>query len=350
MALRLPRWFQRSQYRDPLPSPTVPGDDGPRTLDPYRDAPTVAEGYRSRFGGLWTDLPNAVDLAKSKFADGALTELDLENVLFWIEKGYVILPGAVSLEEVGRLREELETIWTEGHDEAWVSSLDDGVGEVRRLRLRDRERLGEQVKLLDIYSYSENARRVMFASPIQRFLEVVFERPPLAHQSLCFYRGSRQPMHQDTVFVRMSSPMELTASWIALEDIQPGSGELEYFEGSHRFEEFLFEGQSKWVPPTGVGLPEFYGHLEAQARDRGLEPVRFLPKTGDALIWSADLVHGGSPYDDPEKTRRSLVTHYCPVDVYPMYRHFYPHTDSIQWKGKSSYYCHTKKQKWRAGS
>ena len=35
--------------------------------------------------------------------------------------------------------------------------------------------------------------------------------------------------------------MELIASWIALEDVQPGSGELMYVPGSHRFEVFIFQ-------------------------------------------------------------------------------------------------------------
>jgi ectoine hydroxylase-related dioxygenase (phytanoyl-CoA dioxygenase family) len=53
------------------------------------------------------------------------------------------------------------------------------------------------------------------------------ERPALAFQSLYFRWGSRQDIHQDTVFVKVSSPMEMVASWVALEDIQTDSGELD---------------------------------------------------------------------------------------------------------------------------
>jgi len=42
--------------------------------------------------------------------------------------------------------------------------------------------------------------------------------------------------------------MEFAASWIALEDIQPGSGELEYYKGSHKLDDYVFEGQHKWMP------------------------------------------------------------------------------------------------------
>jgi hypothetical protein len=42
----------------------------------------------------------------------------------------------------------------------------------------------------------------------------------------------------------------------------------------------------------------------------GLKPKRFLPKKGQALIWAANLLHGGDDHSDPEKTRWSQVTHY----------------------------------------
>src|SRR5262249_3213297 len=33
-------------------------------------------------------------------------------------------------------------------------------------------------------------------------------------------------------------------------------------------------------------------------------------KKGHALIWAANLLHGGSPVADPDRTRHSQVTHY----------------------------------------
>jgi len=36
----------------------------------------------------------------------------------------------------------------------------------------------------------------------------------------------------------------------------------------------------------------------------------FLARKGQALIWAANLLHGGSPQHDPKLTRWSQVTHY----------------------------------------
>jgi hypothetical protein len=67
--------------------------------------------------------------------------------------------------------------------------------------------------------------------------------------------------------------------------------------------------------------------------------VRFAPRRGDVLIWSADLVHGGSSEMDPDSTRRSLVTHYCPVDREPEYFAFWKHSGRRR-HDSGGYYCY----------
>jgi hypothetical protein len=42
----------------------------------------------------------------------------------------------------------------------------------------------------------------------------------------------------------------------------------------------------------------------------GLRREQFLPKKGQALIWAANLLHGGARQIDPTLTRWSQVTHY----------------------------------------
>ena len=57
------------------------------------------------------------------------------------------------------------------------------------------------------------------------------------------------------------------------------------------------------------------------------------------LIWSADLFHGGAAEIREGLTRRSHVTHYCPVDRAPMYLYRnpsgkkHPHASGAYWCG-----------------
>jgi ectoine hydroxylase-related dioxygenase (phytanoyl-CoA dioxygenase family) len=134
--------------------------------------------------------------------------------------------------------------------------------------------------------------------------------------------GSEQGIHQDTAYVVTSSPLELAAAWIALEDVQPGSGELMYYDGSHRLPEYLFSGAFKHWNPERDGIEqhaEWSRLLHANAARLGLALKTFRPRQGDVFLWSADLAHGGMPVERPESTRHSLVGHYCPGRVAPHY-------------------------------
>jgi ectoine hydroxylase-related dioxygenase (phytanoyl-CoA dioxygenase family) len=177
----------------------------------------------------------------------------------------------------------------------------------------------KDAKLLDLHHVSDAIQAIVFAEPIQHFLEILFERPALAFQSLGFYYGTQQPTHQDCAFVRVNSPLEFVASWIALEDITPGSGELEYYPGSHRLPHYFFGGRYLWFKGDEPQAYQFFEHLRASAERANLSKKRFIAKKGDVLIWSASLMHGGSPVENVQLTRKSLVSHYCPADLQPMF-------------------------------
>lgn len=51
-------------------------------------------------------------------------------------------------------------------------------------------------------------------------------------------------------------------------------------------------------------------YYQAAIRDRKLPEEKFLGRAGDVIIWHEQLVHGGSPILNLNKTRKSLVFHY----------------------------------------
>jgi len=272
-------------------------------------------GYRSRFGGLWIDADDGEERIERRVRCGELGAADAARLRSFRDQGFVVLEGAVPHERIDALNADLDRAWERGDP---------------RLRLEHEgayydfrpERREERMKLLDVFAYYPSALELMFADPIVEFLRLLFEDDVLAFQSLSFDFGSEQPMHQDTAYVVISSPMELAASWIALEDIEPGSGELVYYADSHRIAESTFAGKYKSWRRARDGDEAHEKYLEGlheKSRELGLELVRFLPKKGDALIWAADLVHGGGEVTRRDLTRRSLVTHYCPVRRDPYY-------------------------------
>ncbi len=307
----------------------------PEALDAYYARLHGRPGFLSPFGGLWPDRADHEELLRDKRTHGRLGDADEALFRHWIRKGYVVLPQAVPGEWIDAMLAEVARDWTHGNPAVTVE-LCEGDGGLRAMHptLRDR-----RTKVLEYHAVSNVARNVQFAPAIRRFLEQLFERPPMAFQSLLFRYGTEQAMHQDTAYVVLRSPMEFVGCWVALEDVQPGSGELQYFEGSHHIPEYVWMGRGRSRPPGFADDREFLAWVSEQSARAGCPVVRFLPKKGDALVWHADLVHGGSPRVRRELTRLSLVTHFCPVDVEPEGLAEGRHTRPVE-HAPGAWYCH----------
>ena len=274
--------------------------------------------YNSKFEGFWTDRAEAKDRLQSLLSDGQITVDESALLQRFIEDGLCIIPQAVEAELIDRLIEEIEAV--SDYPDYFIARR-----ERQSYTAPTEEVVNDKTfRLIDLHVNSATARAAEFSPGIHRILQLIFNEPAQAFQSLTFIYGSQQGIHQDGAYVAVSEPLKFAASWIALEDVQPGSGEKIYVPGSHRFEDYLFSGEHKsWVPERdGPDAGRVYiRSLWERIRAGELEVQKFLPKKGDALIWAADLVHGGAKISN-DRTRRSLVTHYCPVSVAPNYRRF----------------------------
>jgi ectoine hydroxylase-related dioxygenase (phytanoyl-CoA dioxygenase family) len=248
-----------------------------------------------------------------------------------MKHGYAVLEQAVDPELCDQVSRDLEEAWERSdgrilaqHPDGTYFDLDHGVPM-------------DQVRALDVYAHQRAAREALLAPAIRRFLSIVFEEDALLFQSLSFHTGSEQAIHQDTAYVVTTDPMRLCASWIALEDVAEGSGELMYYEGSHRLPEFHFSDRFKhWSPDRdGAEQHERWGALlHENAVRMGMPLKHFRPRKGDVFIWSADLAHGGSPIQDRRLTRRSIVGHYTPGSAQPHYMSHHPsRTTRVPWNG-----------------
>jgi hypothetical protein len=288
-------------------------------LGPRRDtadAENPVSVYRSRFGGLWPDARDADGRLSEKLSAGRIAVADASRIEQWRARGIMHLPGAVGEDRVDEFVRDSRCVFDPGNQRILVEYFEGGEYYVIPAEPRHRDM---NVKVLELHAHFESARRVLFASPILDFLRLLFEDEPVAFQSLYFRLGSEQPMHQDTAYVQVKSPLEMVGVWVALEDVSLDSGPLAYYPGSHLFEEWLWDGQGRAMPESHPDHDAYLQSLHQQAAARGIEPEVFRPKKGDALVWHADLAHGGMPRLDREATRTSLVAHYCPMRTDPSY-------------------------------
>ncbi len=278
--------------------------------------------WASRFGGFWTDQANAVDILNGRLDLGFIKPEHATFIRKFIEDGYIIIPNAIPKDLLDRAEEEFDRAYSGG-----ISELLFGVTGIGHKVNWMPEVLTKPAKALDVHWFSPVLRDLIFSPSVLDLLHVIFERRVLATQTLGFWRGSQQEAHQDSAYVNYSHPMQFAASWIALEDVAENSGELFYYAGSQKLPEYLYMDNYKGVeeagrlnPNTNFDKPirEHVAGLPVAAAAHGLQRERFLAKRGDVLIWAADLAHGGSRISS-EKTRKSVVTHYCPAEAVPSY-------------------------------
>jgi hypothetical protein len=176
-------------------------------------------------------------------------------------------------------------------------------------RIRDAWKISESVKALG------TAPRVMAA------LEQIYGRRPLPFQTLNFPTGTQQRPHSDSMHFDSDPPGLMCAVWVALEAIDMSNGPLVYYPGSHK----LADAGTGWSAVGWDASPDEFASYEefmlernrryeehvAQLIDRhDLQPQYATIRKGQALVWHANLIHGGAPQSDRDRTRHSQVTHY----------------------------------------
>jgi phytanoyl-CoA hydroxylase len=277
--------------------------------------------FHSRFGGLWIDRSDWQVELDARLREGRIGPATGELIPEFVRNGFVILRRAAEAVAIDAFQDKIARSFREGNEHLLYQLP--GVQRPSPVSA-GLERRG--TRIVDAFAVMPEARR-LFASPsLMAFLAAIFDEDPLLFQSLSFDQGSEQGLHQDTAYVVVDRPLEFAACWIALEDVKPGAGELIYVPGSHRFDDFDFNGKKHWSPDEDGNdkHQEWARWLHAETERRGLSVERFLARRGDVLIWHADLAHGGSPIADPTLTRQSLVGHFCPAARRPHYFSYAP--------------------------
>lgn len=219
-------------------------------------------------------------------------------------------------------------------------------------------------RVQDAWRRSQAVQAIATAPKVLDLLRLLYEREPVPFQTLNFPRGTEQKTHSDTIHFHSAPSGFMCAVWVALEDIDADNGPLHYYPKSHKSPVMDYDalGIGRGLPPVGpagraqflaaprprrgalasllarlgrwvrkklakrtsatgltydgaaAGSAELYAQYEERVAalmvEHGFERAEVRVKKGQALVWSANLYHGGSPIRDPRRTRHSQVTHY----------------------------------------
>lgn len=167
-------------------------------------------------------------------------------------------------------------------------------------------------RIQDAWTFDADVRAIAANQSVIDLLSKLYGRKAFPFQTLNFPVGTQQEAHSDSVHFSCLPERFMCGVWLAMEDISPDAGPLFYYPGSHH-----------WPIMTNALIGrQGYGSVLESAQDpygpawralcdaHGTQPETFLARKGQALIWCANLLHGGSRQNNPMLTRWSQVTHY----------------------------------------
>jgi hypothetical protein len=181
-------------------------------------------------------------------------------------------------------------------------------------------------RVQDAWTEDPAVRAIAAHPAVLDVLHMLYGREPYPFQTLNFLSGTEQRTHSDTIHFSSLPSGFMCGVWMALEDVTLRQGPLHYFPGSHRLPELDYEqlgvppveGEASWNNPNTLASYQMYEErIAALARENGFRKDELSIARGTFLIWSANLLHGGSPRDDRTLTRKSQVTHYYFADAVP---------------------------------
>mgnify|MGYP005989626159 CR=1 FL=1 len=163
-------------------------------------------------------------------------------------------------------------------------------------------------RVQDAWPLLANVREIALFPPMLDLLESLYGDSPRPFQTLNFKYGTEQAIHSDTIHFNSEPFGVMCGVWVAFEDIGPDQGPLEYYLGSNNLPEMNFEDFA--LEADYSNYPKYEEAIRDLIVSEDRQPTFGTVSKGTAIIWAANLLHGGSIQHNKELTRWSQVTHY----------------------------------------
>ena len=137
---------------------------------------------------------------------------------------------------------------------------------------------------------------------------MLYGRSTFPFQTLNFRVGTQQCAHSDTVHFHSIPQHFMAGVWVALEDVHPDAGPLQVYPSSHRLP--VLDPFDLGIEADWDSYPEYETAIEAMVAALNMEAYSLRLQRGQAVIWAANLLHGGGAVADATRTRLSQATHY----------------------------------------
>jgi len=268
------KWGLKKYYFSSVSSEDFRGLESPKTIHDENDS-SLELPKNDKFNSLDTSTKS--------------------QLLSWSKNGYVILRGFFTSADTTAINNEIDKL-------------------VKQKKAYWRY----NNKIMFAINNSSLLKRIGTNKNLLSIIQLLLGKKVELFQSINTLLATEQRTHSDAIHMTTFPYGNLIAVWIALEDISDESGPLHYYPGSHKLPYILNRDFNNIGTRFTLGdreYSEYEDKIESIVKKHDLKKEVFLANKGDVIIWHSNLLHGGEPLLNKNKTRKSMILHYSSTDA-----------------------------------
>lgn len=260
----------------------------------------------------WIESPFFYELLKN---DTSLTEEQKEMCTYYHENGYLIIDLNLEDDQISNI---VDDMYTALRDESTKYHAD-------HFTYSDSKRIFEHWKK------SKNIAELTMNPKVLETLEILYGKEPFPFSTINFIKGSNQPLHSDIIHFHTVPALWMVGVWVAFEDVDETNGSLRIIPGSHKWNLYEYHNLNLPHPDDiengeAINYEKYESFLINLIKAKNADDKIIKLKKGQALIWAANMLHGGCNIEgvtDFNKTRLTQANHYffkgCQKHYHPMF-------------------------------
>lgn len=259
----------------------------------------------------WIESPFFYQLLE----ESTLSQKQKEDCKFYHENGYLIID--LDLQD-SQIDEVIADTYTALEDEKTKYHA-------------DHFQYTQSRRIFEHWRKSDAIAKLTMNPTIMETLTFLYDKEPFPFSTINFIKGSNQPLHSDTIHFHTIPHLWMVGVWIALEDVDETNGSLRIIPGSHKWPVYEYHNLNLPHPDDiedgeATNYRVYEDFLVELIKAKGASEKIVKMKKGQALIWAANMLHGGCNVEgvtDFNKTRLTQANHYffkgCTKHYHPMF-------------------------------
>lgn len=260
----------------------------------------------------WIESPFFYDILEK---DTTLTQEQKDLCIQYHEKGYLVIDLELTDEQINSTVSDMYT------------ALEDQSTKYHA----DHFTYSDSRRIFEHWRKSKAIAELTVNPKVLDTLTFLYDKEPFPFSTINFIKGSNQPLHSDIIHFHTVPALWMVGVWVALEDVDETNGSLSVVPGSHKWPLYEYHNLNLPHPDEiengeAVNYAKYEQFLVDLIKAKKAERYTVKLKKGQALIWAANMLHGGCNVEgvtDFTKTRLTQANHYffkgCSKHYHPMF-------------------------------